>query len=119
MAFNDYIKDPGLTGAMILTGTNPDGTKIPGPASITSGVKNVTTSGTRVALGASAVLTSGVTVKAKATNSGLIYVGGSTVASSNGFQLAAGEEVFVEVGNVATVYVDAAVNGEGVTYIGS
>lgn len=119
MAFSDYLKDETTQMAMLLAGAEEDGTKLPGPASITNGVKSVPTSGTRVALGASAVLTSGVTVKAKATNSGLIYVGGSTVASSNGFQLAAGEEVFVEVGNVATVYVDAAVNGEGVTYIGS
>ena len=89
------------------------------PSSLSYGNTNVTTAGTEVALASSTALTSGVTVKAKASNTGLIYVGLNGVSSSTGFQLAAGEQIFIEIDNLATVYVDSAVNGEGVTYIGS
>lgn len=84
-----------------------------------NGKKTVTTAGTRVALASSQAILSGVTVKALAANTGVIYVGNSSVASTNGFQLAAGESVFLEIADLATVYLDAAVNGEGVTYLGA
>ena len=58
-----------------------------------------------------------MTIKALAANSGTIYVGNSSVSSTNGYQLAAGESVFLEVANLNTVNIDSSVNGEGVTYI--
>ncbi len=84
---------------------------------IYTGAKDVTTAGTRVAVGTTTGLERGVTVKAKATNSGLIYAGSVLVASSNGYQLSPGDEVFIESDSLADVYIDSAVNAEGVSYI--
>ena len=58
-----------------------------------------------------------VIIKALSTNTGLIYVGKVGVTSANGYQLSAGEPVTIETSNLANVYVDADINGEGVTYI--
>jgi hypothetical protein len=85
-------------------------------ASCGSGLTNVTTAGTRVALGGSTTISS-VTIKAKAVNTGTIYVGNNTVAAANGFQLAAGDIVSLDVDNLTDINLDASVNGEGVTYI--
>lgn len=84
----------------------------------TSGKKTVTTAGTKVALGTQAVPCP-IVVKALSTNTGLIYLGdGTTATSAAGFQLAAGESVvFERVYSLANVYIDAAVNGEGVTWL--
>ena len=89
------------------------------PTAVYSGQKNVTTAGTRVALASTQTLVSGVTIKAKIGNTGSIYVGGSGVTSSNGYILAAGDTVFVEVSDLATVYFDSQNNGEGVSYVAS
>jgi hypothetical protein len=72
-----------------------------------------------VALGASTALTAGVRIKALHGNTGNIYVGANPVTSSTGFVLDAGDEVYVEVSNLATVYIDSDVDGEGVSYIGA
>jgi hypothetical protein len=79
----------------------------------------VTTAGTEVTLGTTAALTSGIRVKAKHANTGWIYVGLNGVSSTTGFVLDAGEEVFLEVADRATVFIDSSVNGEGVSYIGN
>jgi hypothetical protein len=89
------------------------------PTAIVHGQKTVTTAGTEVALGSSTTLYSGVRIKALHANTGWIYVGANPVTSSTGFVLDAGEEVFLEVANLATVYIDSSVNGEGVSYIGA
>jgi hypothetical protein len=134
MAWTDYFKTVSEQLAMLLSGTTEAGVSIParvvadGGGSLTvdlapvtavvHGQKTVTTAGTEVALGASTALKSGVRVKALHGNTGWIYVGGNPVTSSTGYVLDAGEEVFVEVSNLATVYIDASVNGEGVSFIG-
>lgn len=75
--------------------------------------------GTAVPLaGASTPLVSGVRIKALAANTGDIYVGGASVDSATGFVLDAGEEVFVEIDDLASVYIDSGVDAEGVSYIG-
>jgi len=89
------------------------------PAAVYNGVKAVTTATTRESLAASQAILSGVTIKALSANTGTVYVGGATVAAANGFPLLAGESVFLEVANLATVYLDVSVNGEGVSYIAS
>lgn len=87
------------------------------PSTIYNGQKTVTTAGTRVTLASSQALTSGVKIKALSGNTGNIFVGNSTVSSSNGYVLKASEEVFIEVDNLATINLDSSVNGEGVSYI--
>jgi hypothetical protein len=88
-------------------------------AAIVHGQKTVTTAGTEEALGSSTALSSGVRIKALHANTGWVYVGANPVTASTGFVLDAGEEVFLEVANLATVYIDVSVNGEGASYIGA
>lgn len=87
------------------------------PTTIYNGNKNVTTAGTRVTL-ASSTSCKSVTIKAKIANTGTIYVGDTSVSSSNGFALAAGETVSLDIANLNTVNLDASVSGEGVTFVG-
>jgi len=89
------------------------------PSTVYNGQKTVTTNGTAEALASSQALSAGVLIKALADNTNDVYVGDSSVDSSNGFVLAAGEEVFIEIDNLASVYIDVDTNGEGVSYIGS
>lgn len=77
----------------------------------------VTTAGTRVQF-STATLKS-IVIKAIASNTGLIYVGGSAVAGTNGFQLSAGDAVALDINQASTIYVDASISGEGVTWMGN
>lgn len=82
-----------------------------------SGAKVVTTAGTQVALGSQGV-NAALLVKALSTNTGKVYVGGPDVDSTNGLELGASESVtFALVGNLANVWIDSAVNGEGVRWL--
>lgn len=81
-----------------------------------SGAKNVTVAGTAEPIATSTATTT-ITVRALETNTGLIYVGPSTVDSSSGFQLSASETVSIDLDNLNKVWIDADVNGEGVTFI--
>lgn len=81
-----------------------------------NGKTTVTTAGTRVQLGSS-TSTGSITVKALAANTGTIYVGNTTVSSSNGFQLSAGDTVSMDLDNLSKVWIDSSVNGEGVSFV--
>ena len=94
-----------------------DVTSMPLATAIYNGQKTVSTAGTQVALASSQAITHSVKIKALHGNGGWIYVGNSSVSSSNGYVLDAGETVEIQVANLATVYVDASVNGEGVSYV--
>lgn len=107
----------GETGHFVMAGTGAVTATVSLPSTIYNGKKTVTTAGTRVTLASSQAITSGVTIKALSTNTGVIYVGDSSVSSSNGYQLAAGDSVFLEIANLSTVNLDSSVNGEGVTYL--
>ncbi len=87
------------------------------PTTVLNGKKTVTTAGTRVTLAGSTACKS-VTIKALIANTGTIYVGDSSVASTNGYALLAGEAVSLDIANLSTVNLDASVSGEGVTYLG-
>lgn len=86
------------------------------PGSAVSGQKNVTTAGTAVALGVSTAIQS-ITIKAKRANTGDIYVGDSTVTSTNGLVLTRGEAVSFDMDNLADIFIDSSVNGEGVSFL--
>jgi hypothetical protein len=85
-----------------------------------SGQKTVTTAGTAVVLG-SGRIDGPLAVKALDTNSGVVALGNdgaNDVTVSNGMRLAAGEMlVFEWVGELGSIYLDSAVNGEGVSWI--
>lgn len=90
-----------------------------------SGAKTVTTAGTRVALSTSNVWARGLKVSAPAGNAGAVFLGDVTVAAANGISIAAGTTVsladFVEaeppIVNLASIYVDSAINGDKLTFV--
>lgn len=81
-----------------------------------SGKTTVTTAGVRVALSSSTPISS-VTIKACIANTGIIYIGNSTVTSSNGFELSAGDTISLDIDNLSDVYIDSSVNTQSVTYM--
>ena len=87
-----------------------------------SGQTTVATAGTAVQLSSTELRANGpVIVKALSGNTGLVYVGNDgagDVTSSNGFELDGGESVvFDYVGDLRSIYVDAATNGDKVCWI--
>lgn len=97
---------------------------------IVAGQKAVTAAGTPEPLATGErenVRVRSVTIRAHTGNGGFIYIGDDTVASTTGYVLSPGETVTLEVEareweagasiNLSRVLVDAAVNGEGVSYI--
>lgn len=84
---------------------------------IAHGSKAVTTAGTPVPLAASTTCKR-ITIQANTDNTGIIVVGGSGVsaASGTGVALYAGDAYELEIDNLADVYLDSSVNGEGVRF---
>jgi hypothetical protein len=83
------------------------------------GRKTVATAGTAEAL-ASSTPAKTVMITAELDNTGLVVVGGSTVvatlASRRGTPLSAGDTVAMPIDNLADVFLDVTVSGDGVTY---
>ena len=114
----DDVLGNGNTGAATGTATATPVLPLP-PTTVVMGQATVTTAGTRVALGAATNLLAGIDICALPTNTGNIFVGDNTVTSSNGRILVPGQSVFVAIKDRNTINIDSAVNGEGVSYIGS
>ena len=95
-------------------------TTLHGLSTISDGRKVVASAGSRVTL-ASSTIAKLVIITAETDNTGLIVVGGSTVvaalATRQGIPLNAGDSVTLEIANLADVYLDTTVNGDGVTYL--
>lgn len=83
-----------------------------------AGQTTVAAAGTPVQLYTSQVLEAGVFIKALAGNGGDIIVLHAPGAA-NGFVLAAGESVFIEIDDLAKVWLDTTSGGDGVSFIGS
>ena len=98
-----------------------DVTSVAIPSTIYHGQETVDAAGTDQTIRAagSQAITSGVTVKALAGNTGIIYVGAENVAAATGFELSAKESVFIEVADIASVWIDAATTDDGVSWIAS
>jgi hypothetical protein len=96
-----------VTGSNIIASTVGDGRK------------TVTTSGTAEALSTSTSIRE-VTVTAELNNTGTITVGGATVvdtvATRRGSPLYPGDSVTIASDDLAEVFIDAEINGDGVTY---
>lgn len=90
-------------------------------STVNHGQDSVSTAGTAVALngGTSLAVPDGASlaVRADGGNAGNIYVGDSSVTSSNGFVLGAGESVTLNVTDVTDVSIDSDNNGEGVSWV--
>lgn len=90
------------------------------PTTFYHGQKAVTTAGTELAIATTQVLVAGIVyVKALPANTGYVYIGKDPVTSATGYPLLAGEEIVILTDNLADIFVDVSVNGEGVAYIGS
>lgn len=100
-------------------GTNAIGKTGHDITGIGHGVTTVTTAGTDVALAASTVCKK-VIIQSQTDNTGLIAIGTSgvdaTIATGTGVLLYPGDAIEIEIDNLADVYLDSTVNGEGVRY---
>ena len=109
----------GQVGMVVL---NPDATPVFSPgvaAGISDGRKTVTSAGTAVPL-ASSTTCKKVIIVAETDNTGLIVVGGSSVVASlstrRGIPLSPGDSIEISIDDLADVYIDSTVSGDGVTY---
>jgi hypothetical protein len=87
-----------------------------------SGQTTVAAAGTEVVLAAAGTRANGpVAVRALSGNTGVIYIGNAgdgTVSSSSGYQLAQGDQIiFAYVGDLSSIMVDAATNGDKVSWL--
>lgn len=105
--------------AALPAGTNIIGKTGHDITGVGHGVKTVTTAGTDLALATSTACKK-VDIQAQTDNTGLIAVGGSgvdaTIATGTGILLEAGDIYSFEIDNLADMYIDSTVNGEGVRY---
>lgn len=86
-------------------------------STFTTGQQTVTTAGTAEALASSATVNTGVLIKALPGNgSAIVYIGTSTVDSTNGVALSSGDSWYVEVDDISKVYVDSDTDGAGVSF---
>ena len=100
-----------------ITGTYTGDFQLQALSSIGSGQKDVTTAGTAEPLSSTSIPCRAIAIKAKSTNTGNIYVGDSSVSSSTGFILRGSESITLDIDDVSKVYIDADVDGEGVSFI--
>jgi len=96
-----------------LTGVNHESAAI-------SGLCTLTTAGTAVVLGTQTIQ-GPIAIHAVAGNAGVVYIGNTgadDVASTNGFEMSAGETIVLSyVENLSDIYVDAANSTEYVTWL--
>ncbi len=86
------------------------------PTVLKTGSKSVTTAGTRVELKADTVCRA-VIITANAANTSYIYIGDNAVSSTVFMKkILAGDEFYVAIDNLNKIYLDAAVNAEGVAF---
>lgn len=107
-----------MNGSTALSNSNP----LPvghNTTGIGHGVKTVAVAGTDEALAASTAA-KWLIIQAQTDNTGLIAVGATgvdaTVATGNGVGLAAGESMTLLVDNLADIFIDSTVSGDGVRY---
>ena len=102
------------TGAQITFGSTAL------PTSIGNGRKVTVSAGTAVAIGSSTSIKK-VTIQALDTNTDVIVVGGSTVVAASGTRsgiaLLPYNSVVIQVDNLADVYIDSVLSGEGISFI--
>lgn len=88
---------------------------------IADGLKLVTTAGTAEALVSSSTKCRRVQIQARPENTDVVVVGASTVVAASGTRrgiaLVPGQSVMLNITDLNLLYVDAAVSGEGVSYV--
>jgi len=109
-----------LTGIVLAAGTAVIGKVGHDKTGIADGVVTVTTPLTDVPIVASSTPAKVVIIQAQTDNTGAIAVGGegvvATIATGTGIILYAGDSITLEVDDLADVWIDAIVGGEGVRF---
>lgn len=109
-----------VTGSAEISATNPLPTYDATTTGLGDGVKTVTAAGTDEALAASTAA-KWATIQAQTDNTSKVAIGATgvdaTVATGDGILLDPGDVVTVPCDNLADIFVDALVSGEGVRYI--
>ena len=88
---------------------------------VLSGQITVTTAGTAV-VGTSTGRYRGFFIKAMAGNTGIVYVGNDgadDITATNSYELSAGDQVYVEVEDLADLYFDSASDGDKLCWLAS
>jgi len=78
------------------------------------GTKATVTAGTPVQITGTSTSIKCIVIKAKAGNTGIVYVGNSNTTEV--FELSAKESITVPINDLSKIWIDSAVNGEGVCY---
>ena len=85
-------------------------------SAIDTGNKDVATAGVAVKLTASATPCKRLIITGKAANTNKIYIGGTSVASTDGTFIYASQTLQLEIDDVSKVYIDADTSSEGVQF---
>lgn len=85
---------------------------------VLNGQVKVAVTNTAVQLSGTQTVKNGVIIQALAANAGNVVIGSSSVTTSNGFQLQAGQATSIAVNDLSTLYVNGTAN-DGVCYIAS
>jgi len=88
-------------------------------AKVYSGQITVTTAGTAVQ-GTSTPNYTGFFIRALSGNTGNVYLGNDgagDVTSANGYELAPGDQIYIEVPNLSDLWFDAATNGDKFSWL--
>lgn len=108
---------PAITGAVTVSGTVGLTTE----TTIADGRKTVTNAGTREALVGVSTPAKRVDIQALSTNTAIVVVGAVTcvaaAGSRRGIGLTAGQTYSFSLADLANIYVDAVVSGEGVNFV--
>lgn len=119
LAANSGVDIGDVDVTSIATGTNAIGRVGHDITGIGNGVTTVTTAGTDVVLASSTACKRAV-IQSQTDNTGLIAVGATgvdaTEATGNGIILYPGDSLEIDIDNLADIFIDSTVNGEGVRY---
>lgn len=119
LAANSGVDIGDVDVTSIATGSNIIGRVGHDVTGIGHGVTTVTTAGTDVVLAGSTACKR-VTIQAQTDNTGLIAVGATgvdaTVATGTGVLLYPGDSYEIDIDNLADIFIDSTVSGEGVRY---
>lgn len=85
------------------------------PTTVAHGVQTVSTAGVRVQLTSNAC--KAIVIKASVSNTGTVYVGGTSVSAANGFPLAAGDTISLDISDTNVLWVDASANAQSIAWM--
>tara|TARA_R100000152_G_C6782033_1_gene218082 strand:+ start:9616 stop:9909 length:294 start_codon:yes stop_codon:yes gene_type:complete len=87
------------------------------PTAIYSGQTNLSSSSTTVIGDSQDLVMSEVTIKAMVANAGSVYIGDSSVSTSTGFELRAGQQITISAGSPSLIYAIAAQNNDDISWV--